>query len=204
MTINFEETTIPANFSKAFLDDALNYPDTAVPATVSAVLTSVAVFLSSIKDKDKKMALVIDNVKGDIEFGAYVTFTPGETEEDGGNWNLICSFDPSDFVESDEMKVIKFSSGAVDNTIRYCSIRQKPYTISYNSSVVLKKAVQQTILSIKEWLSENAKEGEDVILDFPHIFTAKVRIEENGEKSMSLELSEELVQEIKHDAGDQK
>ena len=204
MKINFEQTTIATNFSKAFLDEGLNYPENGVPATYAGIFTAVAVFLSSIKDKEKTMALVIDNVKGDIEFGAYVKWIGGETDEDGGNWNLVASFDPADFVESDDMKVIKFSSGAADNTIRYCSMRQKPYAIGYNSDIILKRAVCLSVAGIKEWLSDNAKEGEDVYLNLPGIFEAKVRIEEDGTKSMSLEFSEEVTQNIKKDEDDQK
>lgn len=203
MRVNLEESTIISNFVKAFFEQDLNYPEHGVAPTINAVLTAIPTFLSSIKDKDKGMALVIDNVKGDFEFGAYVKFIPGETEEDGGSWSFACSFDPSDFVESDQLKVIKFSGGAADNTVRYCATRQKPYAIGFNSDLMLKLAVQQTILGIKEWLLDNAKEGEDVELSFPGTFEAKVRIED-GVKYPSLELSEEAVQIIKNDAGDQK
>lgn len=204
MTTNFEQSTIISNFTKAFFDQGLNYPDTAVPGTVSGILSGMLIFLSSIQDKEKGMALAVDNVKGDIEFGAIVKFTKGETEQDAGNWNFICSFDPSDFIESDELKVIKFSSGAADNSIRYSAMRQKPFAIGFNSEMILKLAVQQTVLGIKEWLLDNAKEGEDVVLEFPNVFTAKVRVEADGSKSCSLELKEELVQAVKDDAGDQK
>lgn len=203
MTVNLEESTIISNFTKAFFDQDLRYPETGVPCTINAVFSAVATFLSSIKDKEKGMALVIDNVKGDIEFGAKVQFIPGETEEDAGSWSFVCSFDPSDFVESENLKVIKFSGGAADNTVRYCAARQKPYSIGFNSDLMLKLAVQQTILGIKEWLNDNAKEGEDVELVFPQVFNAKVRIED-GVKYPSIELSEEIVQIVKNDAGDQK
>ena len=52
MKINFEQTTIATNFSKAFLDEGLNYPENGVPATYAGIFTAVAVFLSSIKDKE--------------------------------------------------------------------------------------------------------------------------------------------------------
>ena len=203
MNIKFDESTIVTNFTKAFYEEDLKYPEDAVPGTVSAVFAAFATFLSSIKDKDKGMALAIDNVKGDIEFGTIVRWIAGETEEDAGNWECTCSFDPSDFVDSDSLKVIKFSSGAADNTVRFMAMRQKPYAIGFNSDIILKRAVQQSVLGIKEWLLDNAKENEDVYLEFPGLFVAKVRIED-GVKYPSLELSEEIVQIVKNDADDQK
>ena len=83
-------------------------------------------------------------------------------------------------------------------------MRQKPYAVGFNSEMFLKMAVLQTVVGIKEWLSDNAKDGEDVYLEFPGVFTAKVRIEDDGNKSYALEFKEELVQGIKDDAGDQK
>ena len=202
--MKLQESTIATNFSKKFYEEELNYPVDAVPATIGAVLMSMATFLSSVKDKEKAMALVVDNLKGDIEFGMIVKFIPGETEDDGGSWSLVCSFDQNDFVADENvMKVIKFSSGVADNTLRFVAMRQKPYAIGFNSEIVMKKSVLESILCIKEWLSDNASETEDVYLELDGIFVAKVSIED-GVKYLSMELSEEATQVIKNDAGDQK
>jgi hypothetical protein len=56
---------------------------------------------------------------------------------------------------------------------------------------------------IKKWLDENAKEGEETVIECPGLFQARVGIE-GGEKVFAIEADGEIKNIIKDDAAIEK
>ena len=192
-----KDTSIPMSFTTMMgtLAERVWEPSD-TPSFYDVLFTGFAEFLGTNKSKSGKICIKVQDTKGPVKFGAVVGYMPNEGEEDGvGNWFLTSSFD-----EKDLEGCIK------DYTICDTEWQRLIENVAFNLERMqfdrpqtLHTACLIAVDCIKEWLDQNAKEGEEVILEHEGYFTASVAVE-NGEKVMSIVLDGAMKRLIKDDA----
>lgn len=195
---NLKETQVPQLFCQDLEAMGLDFEMEAVLPFFESLMLSIASFLKSSKDKEKPLAVTINNAKDELELAAKVKYYPGEDENSKGNWSLIFTFDSEDIADA---KVISFNSGNLDVILR--SIAGTTAGLQFNSATGMRQSIIEFPQVIKKWLDTNALEGEKQEIEMPGFFKASVEIE-NGEKIFGFEPAEEISHKVKFDAGEEE
>lgn len=190
------ESTLFNELGTALQSVGLSIGQEYLDRVVNSVFRGISSFLGITKKKDKPVALVIKDLKGNYIFGAIVEHFDGEDENDPGNWSLVYSFDKDDI--KPEMEVIDVTNSAFQTL--YDNITRKHFRFNFKSSEMAWNVIIAILNTLKNWLDSNCKEnGEVTELDNEGYFLASVALE-NGEKVLAIEPSGEMKQLIKDDA----
>ena len=198
-TFEFEQTSIPSQFSINLLDNCqMSWMDTRTVDLYRTLFTSIADVLKIHQDKTKsRIGFIMKDDKGVFKLGAVLNYRKPEDgeEEDSGNWYLEFTLDPEDMTNldaeydnhSDEFVIC---SNQEAFTIMSCRFANTEYMyIVYNTAID----------TITNFLDVNAVEGEDVEVVLRGVFTAAVAVE-NGVKVMSIVPGEAIKQIVKGDS----
>ena len=190
------ETTILNELSKRLEEIEYSIPTDFLGKVVNGVFRGMASFLSVSKKKDKPVALVVKDLKGNFLMGTIVQYFPGEDDNDPGNWSLVYSLDEEDI--KDGMEVIDITNSAFQTLLS--TITKKHFNFNFKSSEMCWNILISIANTMKSWLDANCKDnGEKTELESEGYFTASVALE-NGEKVMAIEPSGEMKQLVKSDA----
>jgi len=195
--IKFEESTLPTSIVEPLATVGMNVnPAMDSKALFISTFTSIANFLSFTKSRDKKVGLVINDLKGNLILGGLVEFHSNEDEkENPGNWSFEFSFDPEDFagVEPYLATDPRFQRIFGDTIFSLFKAR-------FNDVGKIQITIESIAKSLKDWLELNAKEDEEVSIELEGTFLGTTGIE-NKERVFSLVPDGELKKIIKDDAG---
>lgn len=192
----FEDTTMPAEYSLLISENgtgAVYTSEEVAPIVIRAILMSMCDYARTLKKKDKPIAVVIDDLAGNILFGLKVQFLDGTEDNPEGSWNPVWSFDPEDFADCDIYKITESRAYAILQN------RAHVLRFRFTTSMNIPSAVRSVANVFVKWLDENAKEGDTVGAEMSGLFTVKVDVID-GKKVMNFCPDEELTNLIKDDA----
>lgn len=198
MKIN--ETTLPQNYSKALYEErGFDLAKEHTDKITDILFTGVADTLNELKSKEHPTAFVFQNVSGDFVAGAICQYFENEDPEKPGNWSLVWTFDESDIPAN----AVVYSLNNEQTHSHFRGVAGDKHGIRFKYPEAIVTMLTYLLQQIYKWLDENAKEGEEVIVEQDGIFQARVAVE-NGEKVFAIEPAGEVKMLIKDDAAIEK
>lgn len=163
---------------------------------MKCIFKSIAKFLGLYKTKDGngKCALLVQDYKGNMLLGAIVTYVPGESETDVGNWALSFTFDPEDVKGINPTHTTNdqaFIKVLFDVTLELIHYR-------YTNSMLMNDITILSVELLRNALDKNAIPDDEFVIEIPGYIDAVVRTTDDH-KVMTIEPSESLSRLIKGD-----
>lgn len=193
--MNFEETSIAKSFSMNTCEKSgglTTLPEEAVGPVIKTAILAMSDYARVIKNKEKPVAIIIDDLKGNMLLAAIVSYHEGEGDMPG-NWSYEWSFDAEDIKDCTKYAISESKAHP------FFIDRAKAYRMKYVSPSYIYLSSQEFANSLIDWLDTNAKEGEEVEVVLDGYFKASVIIE-NGKKIMSFVPDGNIKRLIKDDA----
>lgn len=193
--MQFEETSIAGNFSRSTSEKSgglTTIPEDAVGPVIKTAILAMSDYARVVKSKEKPVAIVIDDLKGNLLLAAVVRYHEGEGDMPG-NWSYEWAFDADDVKDCIKYPVSE------NRAHPFFIDRAKAYRMTYVSPSYIYLGCQEFANTLIDWLDTNAKEGEEVEIDLDGYFKASVIIE-NGKKIMSFVPDGGIKRLIKDDA----
>lgn len=193
--IDFTKTQIPSLYSSVLEDYGYLFDATYADLIGKVSFAAVGDILREMKTLDKPVAFVINDNTGNMVVAAIVKHIPSEdAEHPEGNWNYVWTFDQADV--TDDMNIADLSN----------EMNQRAFVVRAGNAFGM-EYMQGSLLPmhtaffqmVKEWLTTNAKEGDETEVELTDVFLARSQIED-GEVIMSIEPIGKMVQLIKDDA----
>lgn len=192
--IELMKTQIPDLYSKALADHGYTFSASYTDTIGKISFAAVGDVLRQSKTLDKPIAFVINDNAGQFIVAAIVKHIPSEDpEHPEGNWSYVWTFDPEDIADMNTADL-----GNEINQQAFVVRAGNLYGMEYLKGSLVPMHTLFFEL-VKEWLTTNAKEGEETELEQENVFSARSIIED-GEVVMSIEPIGKMVQLIKDDA----
>lgn len=194
------ESTLPDNYSKALFEER-NY-DLAPEHTnkfAYVLFVGAANLLNLAKSKERPTSLEFVNIDDTLAGAAIVQFFPNEDPSKPGNWSLVWTFDFADIPENAKRISIKDP----DTHSYFRSIAGDKFGFRFRDTGAIVITLTDLLVHIRKWLDENAKDGDEVVLEDEGVFQARVAVE-GGQKVFALEPAGEIKMLIKDDAAIEK
>lgn len=191
------DTTLPQNYSKAlFEEQCLDIAEEHTDKMFDVMFTGSANLLKAVRSQDKAAVFKVNNLNGSMVAAAICRYFKNEEDETKpGNWSLVWTFYESDIPED----AIVIDLGNTQCHAYFIATAGKKYGICFKDAGCLVNTLGYTIIQLKKWLDENAKEGSDVMVEQDGIFQARVAVNKNGVKEFALEPAGEIKNLIKGD-----
>ena len=197
MKTTFNESQLATLFSKTTSDLTngrwvVEAPD--APLLIETILMGMADLAVTVKAKDKPVAVVIDDLKGNPVFGLKLEWMEGSSDIPEGSWNPSWSFKKEDFdgcqlySVSESRNYLPFVARAQSNRFYFPDPNQI-YTVAL--------AFAQ---SMSKWLSDQLDANQAVEIEYPGFFTAEGHVID-GVKELAFSPSEEIAALTKDDSG---
>lgn len=160
-------------------------------------ITSLARYLSVIKDKDKGSAAVrVNDLKGNFLMAAIAKYFPGTEKDMPGNWTMEMTFDVDD---------VKNIAVVVDSSIiafqdMVSHICWELHNSRVKSGSALLDIITVPIKTLVAWLDKNVTEGVRTEIELPGYFVAISAIED-GRIVKSIVPDGQITRIVKDDAG---
>ena len=195
------DTSFPENYSRGLYDNFnfdLNATHTGTIADV--IFSSIASVLNNVKNPNNPSAFIINKQDGSFIAAAVCQYFKNEEDEKKpGNWSLIFTFNEEDIPEN--AAIYKLTDSQTHSHFRAIAGDKYHFQFATPESVIILPSYFFT--QLYKWLDENAKENEEVCINFEGVFQARVAIE-GGEKVFAVEPDGEIKVLIKDDASIQK
>ncbi|MDD3121894.1 MAG: hypothetical protein PHC62_00095 [Candidatus Izemoplasmatales bacterium] len=162
---------------------------------------SSTAFLAVVKTTKNPVALIVDDTEGNFIIAGVVEYNEAPEKEDDvlGNWNYYWTFSKDDLPENTTIYNIKDTQS--HSVIIQTSWEKTSARFEGTESLINTFIIAFDIL--KDFLYENAREGDTYELVYPGVFTAMAAIED-GEKVISITPDGLLKKMIKDDAAVEK
>ena len=195
--MDIKETNIYANFKQSvYNEESLDVMECDANIVFHTLIGALTKRLATLKNKDKPVAIVYSDNKGEFLLGGVVKYHPNETEpEMPGNFTYELSFNKEDIVTDDT--VIVDSNDSVYQAVM-ASFIETQFHAKLSSIHVLPRMIPIAIRSIINWLDENAKDKE-ITLEVEPYYTCSAIIEK-GIKILTISPSAEMKRLIKDDS----
>lgn len=134
---------------------------------IKCVLLGMADYAKVLANKEEKMAVCIDNLKGDPILSAIISFCPPEDDEnDTGNYTIAYTFNKED-LEGITLRKISDSAchSVFDSRAKYLHLN-----LASPSSIYIAALSFATVLT--QWLDSNTSEKEGCTLVYDGFFEA--------------------------------
>lgn len=194
------ETTLPQMYSKALFEEkCFDLAPEHTDKMFDALFTGTSHLLKAIKSLEKPAVFEIRELNGNLVAAAVVRYFKAEDDSNPGNFSLVWTFDEAD-VPEDGLKV------SLDNTQShsyFVACAGSKYGMKFKDTACLVNTLTYTMLQLKKWLDENAKEGSIVSVEQDGVFQARVEVQ-NGVKVFAIEPDGEIKNLIKDDAAIEK
>ena len=163
---------------------------------VKMLFEGVATYLGEVKSKKEIKAAVLNDLKGNFHFAAFVQFIPNEEDKEKGSYSLNFTFDESDITK--EMKVVTFKDPTLHHIISDVGVTKFNICFhSYEGQEFIVPVMAACADAIKEHLRANI--SIDPKLEMEDFFTATAEMD--GDKVYcSITPSAVLKQHVKDDA----
>ena len=195
------DTSFPENYSRGLYDEFnydLNATYTGMIADV--VFSSIASVLSAMKSMDHPTAFIVDKTSNVFVAAAVAQYFPNEEDpKKPGNWSLTFTFNENDIPEN--ATTFRLTDSQIHSHFRSIAADKYHFQFSTPESIIIMPSY--FFAQLYKWLDENAKEGEEVCIEYEGVFQARVAVE-GGEKVFAIEPDGEIKVLIKDDAAIQK
>ena len=178
-----EESSIMVNYVKNINEKGVGLVDEKNDTLdiYKGLFTSISDFLGQVKNKKEKMALSINDLKGNLKLAAIVAYHPNEENEElPGNWSYEFTTDANDI---EGIQTYQSTDPQFQQVL--ARVLHKSYSITIKNAIYSQVLIFAAITTLLDWLDVNAKEGEEVSIELEGFFVASVAIE-NGEKIISI------------------
>ena len=194
--VKFQETAVPLNYSNGLYNElGYNLSDNHATHVADILFNAVTDALSDCKSKDNPVAFVFEKPNGDFVAGAAVEYVKGEGKDKTGSWSYFWTWNKDDIPAS--ATIMRATDTANSQYFRGVSISK--YAMAFHNTEAIYGVCYYLLYHISKWLDDNADENNEVGIEDPGIFQARVVIE-NGEKVKSLEVDGEIKKFIKDDS----
>lgn len=190
------ETNLPQNYSKGLFEEKyMDLDPSHTDKMFNVLFTGAANLLNDNKSMEQPVAFVMRKADKAFIAASIVQFFKNEDDKNPGNWSLVWTFNEADVPEN--AVVINFEHGLSHSYFIACG--GEKYGIQFKSDAMLMDTLSYTMIQLKKWLDENAKDGAEVSIECDGVFQARVKVE-NGEKVFAVEADGEIKNLIKSDA----
>lgn len=197
-TIKLMESTLGGNFELQISEMTggnVVFPAQFIDKLSEILLLGMADYAKTLRNKDKAVAVAIDNEAGQIDMWLKLEWMPGTEDDPDGSWNPTWGFG----AEAEELG---------DATIYRCSNNTDLITATKNRGAARRIEFPEPLhiitafrcfaKTLKAWLDTNAKVEEEVALVHDNYFKASVNVI-NDEKVFTFSSEEELTNIMKGD-----
>lgn len=198
-----QQTTIPNSFAPEVKNYGMQWNPESTTMFYEIEFSAIGHFLQLKRNSEtkQKIALQIDDMKGGFILAGiceYIKTGDSADAEDEGNWTLTLSFDPTSISDCQV-----YHSTDIEFQRVLAERGNNMYRLIFMNNQFINPLIVISCTLLKNWLELAAKEGEEVEIEVSKYFTAKVVVDENKEKILSIEPSGELAQLIKDDISNQ-
>ena len=174
--MKFSESAIPQNFVTSLRGQAgLTSSNEEAVKFFEIVVAGASDFLRITKSKDKKIALSIEDLKGNMIMAAVVEYNKNEDEEGQDNWNYFWTFDKDDLEDA-----VVYQASQTPIQAEFVKRAASMHKMTFQVSGSLPRMVMLAASTISDYLDQNAKAGEKVTVEHEGFFVAEAEVE--GEK----------------------
>lgn len=192
----FNETSIPANYSMDIRNKArMDIDKEEVEKLYDILIGSFSTFLSNVKAKDKSVALVMEDLKGNFKFAGVVSYHENENKDMPGNWSYELTFDEADIKDIP----VVFKTLDTKFEVVVADVAHKLHKMKIASPTYIHDIFIVCIDVLLKYLDENATEAETKEVELPSYFVASVSVVD-GKKEMSIVPGDAMKRIIKDDA----
>jgi len=191
------ETRIPnLFFTEMYQKASQEIPESVVPKCYDSFFTAMARYCEMHKSKEDKTALIIRDLKNNFKMAMIVSYHDGKNDEtdDKGNWSVVLTFDEADIADATK-KVFSTDAGFLYNL---SSVTREMHGFKYALGETVPKIIELLVDLLIQWLNEEAKVGEEVVLELPGYFIAQVEVD-GDKKILGITPGENLKNIIKGD-----
>ena len=198
--MRLKESKLPQMYSKALYEEKLyNISPAHADKLYDVLFTGVANLLNHTKTQDHPVAYIINAVNGNFLAGAVCQFFPNEDQSNPGNWSLIWTFDEKDIPEN----ALKMGLNDIQTHSYFREVAGAKYNMQFKTTDCCVNCIAYTLIQLKKWLDENAKEDMVEEIEMDGVFVARVGVED-GVKVFTIEPAGEVKNLIKDDAAIEK
>lgn len=162
---------------KGFISDA------DVPRAYKSVFIGATSYLAAVKNTKNPVALTIEDEEGNFIIGAVVEYNeaPEQEEDVTGNWMYYWTFNKSDIPE--DAVIYEIKNTQTHSVIRKAVWEHTSARFENTESLINTYIIFYSVL--RDYLMDNAVEGDEHELNYPGVFTACASVED-GEKVISV------------------
>lgn len=139
------------------------------------VVSGASDFLRITKSKEKKIALVIEDLKSNMIVAAVVEYNKNEEEEGQDNWNYYWTFDKDDLEDA-----MTYNATQAQVQAEFTKRAASMYKMTFQVPGALPRMVMLMASTLSDYLDQNAKAGEKLTVEHDGFFVAEAEVE--GEK----------------------
>lgn len=195
--MEFYSTNLPHNVSHGlYHEKGYDVAESHIDKIYNILFYGVSNLLKANESKANPTSFVVTDIKGKPIASATVEYHDNADDTDNpGNWSLTWSFDPEDIPENAEK--LDLQNDLTHSYFR--TVAGEKYFMKFFDRTCIITLLSFAVEQLYKWLDENAKEGEEVVVDLDGVFTAKVNVED-GKKIFAIIPSGEVKSIIKNDA----
>ncbi|MBR6289158.1 MAG: hypothetical protein IKR19_07485 [Acholeplasmatales bacterium] len=194
------DTDLPDHFSRRlFTERGLDLGAEHLYKVYDSAVTGIANLLKHSKSMERPTAYIIKRFDNLFVVGCVVQYFPNTDDDNPGNWSMVWTFNEADIPEN----ALKIEISNPDTHSYIVAVAGEKYGMRYPDDAAFLGTNIVAFQELKQWLDENAKEGEEVGIEVEGLFQARVAVE-NGEKVFAMEADGEIKNIIKDDAAIEK
>ena len=196
--IRFEESTYSQTYAITLAErpqKSTTIDTASVHCVVETCLMAMSDYARVVKTKEKPIAIVIDDMKGQPILGLKVEFFEGTADNPEGSWNPVWTFDPEVLKGCTIYNVSESRSHEF-----FINQGRRLYRMNFSAPNQIYMAALVFADSLRNWLdSQEVSEDTTVALELDGFFKASVTIID-GAKIMTFSADEEVTNLVKDDA----
>lgn len=192
-----KETSLPEIYSSGLYNQkGWDLRQDAAMDMAEVFIVGTSNLLREAENKEYPVAVVFEEPNGEFSVAAIVRFILPEDEKMPGHWDYAWTFYKEDI--PDNARIRKISE--VDTHVYYRAVAGQKFSFGFESPASLSDCGNFFFKCLSQFLTDNAKEGEEITLNLEGVFQARAAVE-NEEVVKSLEITGEIKAIVKNDAG---
>jgi hypothetical protein len=200
---NLMETGIPSELTTNMRIKTINFTPANAYKMFGCVFKTFAELASVSAKKDKKIAVICSDTKGNLIVAATLKYIPAEESTDGvetpgGNWLFEFTTDSADLEDAAEK--LQVSEHQFQRVFAHVGTE---FNMRVNEAIYVTQMVETTFVTLLDNLKVNAKEGDVYEVEEEGYFLASAAVE-NGEIVIGITPGDTIKTLIKNDAADEK
>lgn len=194
--VQLNESSIGNNYAQVLAEKSIRWTPSDTDLIYKTLFRATSEYLGIIKSKEHPVALVIEDLKGNLKVAGVVTYHKNEEEDMPGNWSYEFVLDKADLEGREGITLVKY----VDSSFqRILTDVARTNGFEFKGNELACTLLETSITVLLNWLDANCKEsGEVESVELEGYFEASVALE-NGEKVKSIVADGEMKTLVKGD-----